>query len=238
MRNRFNKYFCMVLVLIIVLCNGCSKNDVIVSAFEDLYASNFTYTELHTYTTDGQSHTYGYTGEFTAGPHIKHLTVTEGEALWSELYAYEESDAFKGVAKIDDKWKEIMVVEERFDGYEERDSIKINEKDEKTIDGVAYDVYNTEYTVDLDEKYQLEEEIEATVTQEYYINQETGKIEKIISDVAEFGRMTEIAVMMQLDGTSFEETTPNDEVNVIEINITYQGEEFRLEIPEVSEKGN
>ena len=99
-------------------------------------------------------------------------------------------------------------------------------------------MYNTEYTVDLDEKYQLEEEIEATVTQEYYINQETGKIEKIISDVAEFGRMTEIAVMMQLDGTSFEETTPNDEVNVIEINITYQGEEFRLEIPEVSEKGN
>ena len=154
------------------------------------------------------------------------------------MYVYEESDAFKGVAKINDKWQEIMVVEERFDGYEERDSIKINEKEEKTIDGVAYNVYNTEYTVDLDEKYQLEEEIEATVTQEYYINQETGKIEKIISDVAEFGRMTEIAVMMQLDGTSFEETTPNDEVNVIEINITYQGEEFRLEIPEVSEKGN
>ena len=245
MRNRFNKCFCVVLVLIIILCNGCSKKDVIVSAFEDLYASNFTYTELHTYTDNGQSHSYGYDGEFTADPHIKHLTVTEGEVLWSELYVYEEDETFKGIAKVNENWQKVMVVDERFDGYEERYAIQINAKEEKTIDGVAYDVYQTEYTVDLAEKYELEEEIEATVTQEYYINQETGKIEKIVSDAAEFGRMTSIAVMMQLDGTSFEEAAaqekelkPDDEVNMIEINITYQGEEFQLEIPKVSEEGN
>ena len=94
MKNLLKKCFCIMLVFTILFCSGCSKNDVIVSAFEDLYASNFTYTELHTYTDKGQRHTYGYDGEFTADPRVKHLTVTAGEVLWSELYVYEENETF------------------------------------------------------------------------------------------------------------------------------------------------
>ena len=244
MRNIKKKIFCIILVMTIIFCNGCSKNEVIVSAFEDLYASNFTYTELHKYSENGQeSYTYSYDGEYTAESCMKHLTITEGDALWSELYVYEENNAFKGLAKIEDEWQEVKVVKDCFDGYEERHSIQIKGKEEKTIEGIVYDVYKTEYTVDLDEKYQLEEELETHVTQEYYVNQETGRIEKIISDTTEFDKMTSIAIMMQVNGTSFEEAAenenavkPNEAEHLVEICILYQGEDFKIELPELVER--
>lgn len=214
---------------------GTTETDSIATAYEDLYESNFTYTEVHNIVDDNAT-SYAYNGEFTADPYIKHLTVVQGEALWSEVYAYEVEDELKGVLKVDGEWQEGLVDRTEFIGYENRESIEVLSQEETIIDGVTYTVYDTEYVMDAGEEYDLEEKIEATVSQQYYINKETGKLERIITDATDFERAHNIASLVYA-GDTLEDATAKADADkreeTVEVVITYQNEDFTLEVPTV-----
>ena len=100
-----------------------------------------------------------------------------------------------------------------------------------------YVVYKTEYKTVIGEEYELEENIEAIVSQEYYINKETGKIERINTDTSDLNRANNIAISMYSSGHTLEEATEkaNEQASEtkVEVEITYIDDNYVLEIPEV-----
>lgn len=79
--------------------------------------------------------------------------------------------------------------------------------EEKSLDGISYVVYKTEYKTMVGEEYELEESIGAVVLQEYYINKDTGKIERIKTDTSDLDRANNIAISMYTSGDTLEEAT-------------------------------
>lgn len=150
-------------------------------------------------------------GECTTEPYIVTQKIVEGDVIWSESYIYKVDDAYKCVLMQNGVWQEAEVAQDDpiFEGYEERNSIKILSKEEKTLDGISYDVYKTDYETIVGEEYELEEIVTATVSQEYYMNDET--IEEATK---------------RADEQASEAT--------VEVEITYLADDYVLEIPEVS----
>lgn len=232
----------LLLVTSSLLCScGFLKGDTLVSAWDELHSSNFSYVETHTFLDEnGNTTRLVKEGECTADPYIITQEIIEGDAIWSECYIYQEDDAYKGVVMIDGVWQEAKVGQDDpiFEGYEERNSIKILSKEEKSLDGISYIVYKTEYKTVIGEEYKLEESIGAVVSQEYYINKDTGKIERIKTDTSDLDRANNIAICMYTSGDTLEEATEkaNEQASetMVEVEITYIGEDYELEIPEIT----
>ena len=224
-----------------LLCScGFLKDDTLVSAWDELHNSNFSYVETRTFQDESdKTASLVIKGECTADPYIFTQEIVEGDAIWSECYIFQEDDAYKGLVMIDGVWQEAKVGQDDpiFDGYEERNDIKILAKEEKSLDGISYVIYKTEYKTMVGEEYGLEENIEAIVSQEYYINKDTGKIERINTDTSDLNRANNIAISMYSSGDTLEEATEkaNEQASetTVEVNITYIDGNYVLEIPEV-----
>lgn len=231
----------LLLVVSSLLCScGFLKDDTLVSAWDELHNSNFSYVETRTFLDENnKTASLVIEGECTAEPYIFTQKIVEGDAIWSECYIYQEDDAYKGLVMIDGVWQEAKVGQDDpiFDGYEERNDIKILSKEEKSLDGNSYVIYKTEYKTVVGEEYELEENIEAIVSQEYYINKETGKIERINTDTSDLNRVNNIAISMNSSVDTLEEATEkaNEQASktAVEVNITYIDGNYVLEIPEV-----
>ena len=232
----------LLLVISSLLCScGFLKDDTLVSAWDELHDSNFSYVETSIFQDkNGNATRLVIEGECTAEPYIFRQEIVEGDAIWSECYIYQEGDAYKCVVMVDGVWQEAKAGQDApiFSGYEERNDIKILSKEEKSLDGTSYVVYKTEYKTVIGEEYELEENIEAIVSQEYYINKETGKIERINTDTSDLNRANNIAISMYSSGDTMEEATEkvNEQASEtkVEVKITYIDDNYVLEIPEVT----
>ena len=232
----------LLLVISSLLCScGFLKEDTLVSAWDELHDSNFSYVETSILQDkNGNATRLVIEGECTAEPYIFTQEIVEGDAIWSECYIYQEDDAYKGLVMIDSVWQEAKVGQDDpvFDGYEERNGIKILSKEEKSLHGISYVIYKTEYKTVVGEEYELEENIEAIVSQEYYINKETGKIERINTDTSDLNRANNIAIHMYTSGDTLEEAIEkaNEQASetTVEVEITYIDDNYVLEIPEVT----
>ncbi len=84
----------------------------------------------------------------------------------------------------------------------------------------------------------MEDSITAIVSQEYYINQDTGEIERINTDSLDLTRAYRIAAYMYTNGETIEDATKRADEQVseatVEIEITCLSEDYVLEIPEVA----
>lgn len=215
------KIVAIILLFILTSVTGCaSKKGILFSKYEDLYSSNFSFVEMHTRFKEGVGeYQYGYEGEFIAEPYEKHLVVVCGESQWSELRTYISDAKLKGEMKIGDTWQEVSVGNDKFTGYNERESIHVVSMKTEELDGRSYDVYDTEYIV------KAGKDLEGIVKQQYYVSKETGKIAKIISDITEEDVINSINILMQVNEISLEEAEKmvnrDEHKHIIEIDISY-----------------
>lgn len=235
---------CLLLTGILGLC-GCTSTEsengkLISSALEDMYSSNFTYTVSTTaYNMDDELVTYNYTGEYTANPYVEHQVYeTDEYSYWKEIYYYSDSDDSGDVVQYqglhDGEWLVEKAGKIYVKGYDE--DIKIVSQKEETIDGEVYIVYSTEYTTEASRLYGLSEKVEATVSQQYYLEKESGKIARIVTDCTDLNRMTYIANSMANNGTDIETAQKEaDAYGMFEesedMKIEYQDENFKINIP-------
>lgn len=232
----------LLLVILLQLCScGISKDNTIASAWDELHNSNFSYVETQISLDEhGNTTRLVIEGECTTEPYIVTQEIVEGDVIWSESYIYKVDDAYKCVLMQNGVWQEAEVAQDDpiFEGYEGRNSIKILSKEEKSLDGISYDVYKTEYETIVGEEYELEETVTATVSQEYYMNKDTGKIERINTDSSNLVRAYRIAAYMYMNDETIEDAAKRADEQAseatVEVEITYLADDYVLEIPEVS----
>ena len=201
------KYTIYIILLIsIISFSGCrlsKSEDMFFSVFDELYASDFSYIKSDTLSVDNEQITYIYNGEVTSNPYTEHVSVEQGEALWQEIYYSGEGEYVNAKISVDGEWQEQKTKREFFYGYGE--DIRIVSESETTLDGIECVVYYTEYTEVLGDDNALE----ADIIQEYYIEKESGKLCRIVTDITELQRMIYIANDMSANGTALEEAVKN-----------------------------
>lgn len=239
-----NIIFIIFMISIAVIgCNSIKKDINISDAYKTLYDSNFSYIETcNFFDANGIPCTLAYNGEYSAEPNIKHLTVTEGTVLWDELYVYKENDQLKGIAKVNNVWQEAFVEATYFTGYENRENLEVTAITVETIDDKTYLVCDVKFVLPMKSLYKLDVKYNATITQKYYINSNTRRIERIVSDVTEEEKLHAIALDIMVNETTLEDALNNMErrnfKKSIDVQIEYLEDDFRLELPEINQSNS
>ena len=149
-----------------------------------------------------------YRGKVIADPYQEYIQVVSasGPTLWTELYHSEEG--FRGKTQI--RTDEGIVDQPNFEreypyGYGQEISYELDR--EETVDGTLCQVYRAQYTRNIGGEVlrQDAEELEATVTQEYYIDKEKKQPVMIVTDLEDLSRKNAMANDMQMNQVSLEE---------------------------------
>ena len=241
MKKSIRKFVAMICCLTgVVALTGCSsvakQYNTIPEAYEKLYNSNFTYSVSSTkYDINDELITFEYVGEHATNPYVEHKTYPEGQGFWQEIYYYGNGPIVSYKGLCDGEWLSDTVQREYFNGYGEE--ITVTSVKEETVDGVKYTVYNAKYSVEAGAKYGLSESIEATVTQQYFLEKENGQLVRIVSELTGLNRMTAIANDMSANGVDLETAQKNVDAagkfeETVEVRIQYEKDDYKIVVPE------
>ncbi|MBR2403027.1 MAG: hypothetical protein IKB01_09730 [Lachnospiraceae bacterium] len=231
------KYAIYMLVHLLVLY-GCgfsesAKENAICSAFENLYNSNFSYLKEDNVYSDGEHQRTLYIGKYSARPYVEYVFVPEGN-IYQHLYYYEGADCINAKVNVNGEWQEQIVNREYFYGYGE--NITILQEKELTIENTDYIVYNTEFELSLNKKNSGLDNMAVKVPQEYYIEKQSGKIERIVTYLSDLQKEIYIVNDMSVNGTSFENASQNANKmdnfeRIVDVSIEYEKEDFQIVLP-------
>ena len=229
---------------------GPSKDDepaeAIMEALDQLYEQDFTYSQqIH-----GESEAEGEVGssivpliqelhgEYDAESKIEHLVHVDGQKEWDEMLRCDEGGQNKTSIYTNEKWVETNFEREYFYGYGCElilDTSFKGQQVEKDLTVLYH--YNTYYTIDIGELYDLSEELEVTINQQYGVEKDSGRIRSISTDVYELHEKLMIANQMQLYDLSYKEAEKKVEElkeqaeipDTVYVSITYKDVELKLE---------
>lgn len=173
-------------------------------------------------------------------PYLEHIKIVSSSepTLWDEMYLNGYGQAYKKVVDakihIGDEWQDTKMNREYPYGYGEDLEFKFDREEE--ADERKIEVYTTEYTVDVSENFRLEEELKATVTQEYFLEKDSNTLIKISTDLTDLNEKLFIANDISVNGAALdtaqkkaEEETGLSEIVTLEI-FNYDGD-ISIEIP-------
>lgn len=201
-----------IILLFIVLLFGCnSANDIdkigiekIVDAF---YEADYDYERItETYNKDTDTYTSVIIdGQVFNKPYKEHYKVvsSETEPIAKEIFI--END--KARILTNEGWMTQTVSRGRPAGYGKATEFKLDR--EETLDGKSVEIYTAEYTEKVSELYQIQEELEYTIKQEYYLNKEQQVLIRIVTDWTDRNEKIAIANDMSANGATLEQAQNN-----------------------------
>ncbi len=192
---------------------GPSKDDVpavdIMKAFEELYETDFTYTE-ETWGKEKDSNVVplikSLNGKYDKESGIEYMVHQEGREDWSEMYQYTMDGEDMIATCVDGQWNYMDFSRKYFSGYGQELTLDTAykrtgyEPDLTIIDG-----YKTYYTIDVGAAFDLPVELEVIVHQEYGVERDTGRIRTIGTEVYELQEKLIIANQMKTNDLSYDE---------------------------------
>lgn len=152
-------------------------------------------------------------GQIFAEPyreHVKYLSDESGSALAQEAYFEETKLGVRAVLVTEDGAKEQNVTRSMPYGYGE--NISFAQQDDTIMDDREILVYVGEYQVDIGENYRLSEKLIATVTQEYYVDKETGVLLRIVTDITDLNRKNQTAADISANGADLKTALAEAEI--------------------------
>ena len=108
-----------------------------------------------------------------------------------------------------DGWVSQKVTQNRPYGYGKELQYQLDR--EETIDGEAVEVYTAEYTDNIAEAFQIQEDLTYTVKQEYYLDKDDGILVRVVTDLADMNKKVAIANDMSANGSTLAEAEKNSE---------------------------
>lgn len=141
--------------------------------------------------------------------HVKYLSDESGRALEQEAYFEETKTGVRAVLVTKDGTKEQSVTRSMPYGYGE--DISFAQQDDTVMNDREVLVYAGEYQVDIGENYRLSETLVATVSQEYYVDKETGVLLCIVTDITDLNRKNQAAVDVSANGTELKKALADAE---------------------------
>ena len=215
----------------------------IVTAVADFYQAEYDYEKfIVTFDkdTDKRSEVISE-GLVLQDPYKEHIKVvsSKNEALWKEIY-YEKSEIS---GKVDayiatkDGWVLQRVTRNRPHGYGEDLHFKFDRED--TIDGKDVEIYTAEYTKNISEAYQIQDDLTYTVKQEYYLDKDRNILIRVVTDLSDMSEKIAIANDMSANRSTIEEAENNfEQINGLQqkeiLNIYNYGNPTEIKWPEIN----
>lgn len=206
-----------VVVFALFLLSGCqaqedSESSRIEAAISDFYQADYDYDEAWEKYDDENNvtSTVVFRGQVYDSPYKQHVdvvSVSSGENLYDELYYYTDITTTRALFFTADGWVKQLGTRPRPHGYGV--ALEYTFVREDMLDGRAIEVYTSSYTVDIGKKYGFEEVVNATISQEYYLDKSEGILVKIITDLSDQNRSVAIANDMSVNGSSLEQAEQN-----------------------------
>ncbi|WP_044296194.1 hypothetical protein [Robinsoniella peoriensis] len=243
MKKRIKTISLLFLIFIILMFTGCdeSKNerkiDAIVSNF---FNGSYEYNKTNTCFVDNKDHNSTVTvveGKVTRNPYKEYVRIVENadSALWTEAYYYGNGKVVNALIKKSEGWQKIKMKAEHPYGYEQKLNFKLDR--EEKINGSINEVYTTEYKINIGKKYRINEKLECTVKQEYYLDNEKQILTRIDTDLTDLNKKTYIANDISVNGETLDIAKKNmeqqqnlSEIEQLEI-FNFNGG-FDIDIPE------
>lgn len=230
------------IVWILAVCAGCGRTtekSPIENAVQLLGESDYEYRKISTKTVEGEEACLVMEGKIIQSPYQEYRKVIEstGENMVAETYFYGNGDPVNVLVKENDEWKEAKAKRQRWYGYGEK--LAFSFEGETEIDGRTVEVYAVEYHVNLSKNFKLKEELEAVVTQTYYMDQTEKTLTAMETDLTDLNRKAAIAGDMANNGTSLEqaqaEKAAENYSETERIEFWNYGGDLKMELPKKTE---
>ena len=186
---------------------GASGEDGIEGIVSSFYRAGYDYEEIHTFVRDGAESGVIYEGQVFADPYREHVVIStfgDASSMASEIFYEEAGDKVSAEIIQKDGSTAKQVIGRKFPyGYGQE--ISFSEDEDGTLDGVAVEIWQGEYVVDVGKGYGLEEDLTAVVSQVYYILKEEQTLVRLDTDLTQVNQMTAVANAMTGSGLTREE---------------------------------
>ena len=204
----------LLICLILLTLSGCNTTgnegeSEIEKAVADFYQAGYDYEKIiETYDQDTDKYTKVIlAGQVWQNPYKEHVKVisSDDEYLWEEIF-YEkgdDADTVDSYVLSKDGWVSQKVTQNRPYGYGKELQYQLDR--EETIDGEAVEVYTAEYTDNIAEAFQIQEDLTYTVKQEYYLDKDDGILVRVVTDLADMNKKVAIANDMSANGSTLAE---------------------------------
>jgi hypothetical protein len=187
----------LLICLILLTLSGCNTTgnegeSEIEKAVADFYQAGYDYEKIiETYDQDTDKYTKVIlAGQVWQNPYKEHVKV--------DSYVLSK-----------DGWVSQKVTQNRPYGYGKELQYQLDR--EETIDGEAVEVYTAEYTDNIAEAFQIQEDLTYTVKQEYYLDKDDGILVRVVTDLADMNKKVAIANDMSANGSTLAEAEKNSE---------------------------
>lgn len=167
-------------------CSGSSAEE----AVAELYERGYTYQKTTMRAADvfGDDGTYKLVmaGKVTNSPYEEYYKIIEStdDILYDEVYCYGEGENVTARYGVGGQWVEQTQKRSYPYGYDENLKFHYNRKEE--LEGEKVRVYTAKYNTLISDVYHDEKKIIATVEQEYYINEGSGQVQRIVTDLTDY----------------------------------------------------
>jgi hypothetical protein len=110
---------------------------------------------------------------------------------------------------------------------------------EDTIDGKDVEIYTAEYTKNISEAYQIQDDLTYTVKQEYYLDKDRNILIRVVTDLSDMSEKIAIANDMSANRSTIEEAENNfEQINGLQqkeiLNIYNYGNPTEIKWPEIN----
>lgn len=188
--------FLIFIILMFTSCDETKNEKTIDTIVSNFFNGSYEYSKTNTCCVDNKDHNSTVTvveGKVTRNPYKEYVRIVENadSALWTEAYYYGNGKVVNALIKTSEGWQKTKMKVEHPYGYEEKLDFKFDR--EEKIDGSINKVYTTEYKINIGKKYRINEELECTVKQEYYIDNEKQILTRIDTDLTDLNQKTYIA---------------------------------------------
>lgn len=223
-----------------LLCSCATKptaERTIQDAVDDFYQADYNYTkESNRYDSAGNVTSSSIqTGSVVNSPYKEHILVLDKPSILDEMYIYEEHGKITANISTTNGWVQQTIKRSRPYGYD--NDLEYTYLKDETLNDRSVALYTTSYFLDIGKIYDLSEDLQAEISQTYYLDKEDGTLVQIVTDLSDHNYKLSIAIYMSLDGESYDDATKKaalDQMEDLEIlSISDLGNPTPFELPEL-----
>lgn len=228
------------IVFMILMCAGChnaSTDKGIESIVSDFFEGDYEYRKTDTYFQgDTELSSTVTEGKVIHSPYKEHIkiVVSPEQSLWNEMYLSGNGKVVDAKINVGNGWQDTKMSREYPYGYGEKLQFVFDR--EEDTDNRKIEVYTTEYTVDISKNFRLEEELKATVTQEYFLEKDSKTLIQIDTDLTDLNKKLFIANDISANAVTLDIAQNNMEKEmglseIVKLEIFNDNGEILIEVP-------
>lgn len=228
------------MTFVVLVCAGChsaSQEKSVESIVSEFYKADYEYRKVDTYFQgDTELSSTVTEGKVLHSPYKEYIKIIESpvQTLWDEMYLSGNGKIVDVKIHVDNEWQDTKMSREYPYGYGE--NLQFVYEREENADNRKIEVYAAEYTVDVSKNFRLEEELKATVTQEYFLEKDSNTLIQIDTNLTDLNEKLFIANDISANGTTLDTAQNNMEKEtglseVVTLEIFNGNGDILIEIP-------